>query len=273
MTLKTRNRSLLLLIILSFLVLGTSFALLIYQINTHSFEQIFGYKFLSPESFSFIAGSDQSVIFALLFLQIYVSVTSLLLYFNFEKTQSTLIILFAIFLLGCQLQIAKLFIGLLNYKMTFSIEYLVLGKASIMGKLLTLASFFLIASESKDSRKLNIEMDVFILVIACLVITICIPLRTATPSNNFGITPGYLSIIKTLGIVTGILTLLTFIVSYRVTEDKILIKFLISYCHLIIGFFILTSTNILWCVLTGALLLSIGTHLFMDSLHKMYLWD
>lgn len=273
MTLRTRNRSLIIFIILSFLCLGFSFAALFYQVHTGNFEQIFGCKFLSFAGLSLFEPTNKSVIFGLLFLQVYIPVTALFLYFSFEKTQSTLIILFAIFLLGCQFQIAKLFIGLLNYKMTFSLEYLCLGKTSIMGKLLALASFFLIASEAKDSRKLNIEMDICILLVSCLVITIAVPLRTAVPSKNFGITLGYTTIVNTLGLITALLTILTFLVSYRETEEKVMIKLLISYCHIIVGFFILTSTNILWCIIIGCVLISVGTHLFLSSLHKMYLWD
>lgn len=273
MTLRTRNRTLLIFICLSFLALAGFAAAFISQVFTPSFETNFGYKFFSPEGFSFASPSDKTVILALIFLQLYVPLTTILLYINFEKTQSTLIILFSLFLLGCQLSVSRIFIGLFNYAYSFSLDYLILGKLSIMGKLLTLASFFLIASECRNSTKLNIEMDIFIAIIACFIITLSIPLRTAMPSKNFGITPGYVNVLTILCVITGILTAITFLVSYKETEEKIILHLLLSSAVISIGFFILASTNILWAAILGSFGLAFGTHLFMRSLHKMYLWS
>ena len=273
MTLKTRNRTLIVFICFFIICTIVSTTALLKQAFSPAFESIFGYKFFSLKGFSFIAPSDKTVILALIFLQFFIPITTILLFLNFEKTQSTLIILFGLFLLGCQLQCFRIFIGLFNFKFSFSMDYLVLGKLAIMGKLLVLASFFLIAAESRNSTKLNIEMDIFIAIIACFVITLSIPLRTAMPSKNFGIIPGYVTVLTILGIITGILTAITFLVSYKETEEKIILNLLVSYCIIMISFFILTNTDLLWAALLGSSGLALGTHLFMRSLHKMYLWS
>lgn len=273
MTLKTRNRSIFFFICFSLICCCLSFVLLISRISNGSFEQIFGFKFLSPHSITLFSPSDTSVIFALLALQVYIPITAFFLFFNFEKTQSTLIILFTVFLLGCQFQLSKLVIGLMNYKINFSFEYLILGKIFIMGKLMAIASFFLISSEAKDSKKLNIDNDILILLVICLVITLSIPLKTGEPTNNFEITPGYLSILNVLSLTTILLTIITFIFSYQETEDFSMIKLLIDSCLIIAGFFILTSTVFLWQVIIGIILLVVGTYMLFRTLHKMYLWS
>lgn len=273
MTLKTRNFSLITFICLSSICFIASFAFLFTQIYNGSFESIFGCKFFSPEGFSLFKGTDKNVIIALLFLQIYIPVTALFLFFSFEKTQSTLIILFGLFLLGCQLQVTRLLLGLFDMKNSLSLDYLVMGKAAFLGHLLCIGSFFLLAASAKNSQKLDIEMDIFILLAICILITVAVPLRTTEPAKNLGITPGYTQTIILLSVVFAILTIITFLVSYKETEDYSIIKIMISYCHLVLGQAMLNNSNILIVVIIGAGLLTTGTNLFMSSLHKMYLWD
>lgn len=273
MTLKTRNRALLLFICFSILCAIAFATVFILKVFSPSFENIFGYKFFSLNGFSFFQPADKTVLFSLIFLQFFVCLTSILLFVNFEKTQSTLIILFALFLLGCQLQVSRIYIMLFNLVNSFSLDYLVFGKLSIMGKLLAISSFFLIAAESRNSRKLNIEMDIFVTTIFCFIITISVPLRTAIPSKNFGITPGYLPVLTCLCLVTGILTVISFFVSYKETEEKNILRLLMCYAIIMLGFFIMINSNIFWIALIGSAGLSYGTHLFMHTLHKMYLWS
>ena len=82
-----------------------------------------------------------------------------------------------------------------------------------------------------------------------------------------------ITVLNFLGIITGILTAITFLVSYKETEEKIILNLLVSYCIIMISFFILTNTDLLWAALLGSSGLALGTHLFMRSLHRMYLWS
>lgn len=273
MTLKTRNRTLVLFITFSALCLISVIFLFTNRLVNHYFETFYGYKFLSLEGFSLIKPSQKTVLMSLLFLQLYIPVTAFFLFHNFEKTQSTLIILFGAVLLGYQLEISKLIIALFNLTNTFSKTYLILGKYALMGKLLSLASFFMIASESKQSQKLNIEYDLIMLLAICGLLAYFIPLNTAQDMKSFAIRPGYFRILLVLATITIILTILTFIVNYRETENKSLLNLLFSYIPIIAGEHLLSSSDIFVITSAGAILLIVGTNLFMRSLHKMYLWS
>lgn len=273
MTLKTRNRIMTSFSIFSILSLIAIVSILISSIANGTFKTSFGYEFFSTTELSFFKPGEKSVLFSLIFLQFFIPITLLILYFNFEKTQSSLIILFSAFLLGNQFEISRLLIALLNLKQTYSYIYLLLGNLALMGKLVSLFSFFLIASECKDSQKLDIEIDLIIIFAISIFITACIPLNTNVNTKTFAIKYCFPTIVIVLFISAILLTVITFIFSYRDTENKSIIRLLISYIHIIIGQHLLTDTDILAFIIAGAALLIIGTRLYMKALHRMYLWD
>ena len=273
MTLKTRNRTMILFTVMSSLFLIAVITVFIIKLANNSFENIFGYNFFSLKGFSFFKPSPKSVILGLIFLQFYVPVTSFLLLYNFEKTQSPLIILFCLYLLGNQLEISKLIIALFNMTHSYSEAFLLLGNIAFLGKLISLFSFFLFASESKNTQKLNIETDIIILSTICIVVTFLIPMNTGFTTDTFDIKPGYSNIVIALFAVTLIATILTFIFTYQETENKLILKLLASYCILTAGQNFLANTSILIFTFIGIGMLAFGTSLIMKTMHKMYSWE
>lgn len=259
--------------IFSILSLIAIVSLLISSIANGTFKTSFGYEFFSLTELSFFKPGEKSVILSLIFLQFYLPVTLLIFYFNFEKTQSSLIIFFSAFLLGNQFEISRLLIALLNLKQTYSYIYMLFGNLALMGKLISLFSFFLIASDCKDSQKLDVEIDLIIIFAISIFITACIPLNTNVSTKTFSIKYGFDTTVLVLFVTVILLTVITFIFSYRDTENKSIIRLLISYIHIIVGQHLLTDTDILVFILVGATLLIIGTRLYMKALHRMYLWD
>lgn len=273
MTLKVRNRLITAFLIFSIISLITIISLLISNIANGTFKTVFGYDFFSLEQLSFIKPGQKTVLLSLIFIQFFVPVTACVLYFNFEKTQSSLIILFCAFLLGTQMELSKLYIALFNLQDTYSEIYLLLGNFSLMGKLISLFSFFLIASECKNTQKLDVEIDLIIILTISIFVTVCIPLNTSKCTNTFELTYGFSKTVIVLFITVVILTILTFIFSYHETENKKILHLMICYIFIMLGDYILTSSNIAVYVLAGSLCLIAGTNRFMKTLHRMYLWD
>lgn len=259
--------------VLSSVCLAGVTVIFITKLANGSFETVFGYKFFSLTGFPMFHSSPKSVVLGLLFLQFFIPITSFLLLYNFEKTQSPLIILYCLYLFGTQLEISKLLIALFNLAYTFSELFLLLGNLAFLGKLIALFSFFLFAAESKQFQKLNIETDIIILITLCSAVTVCLPFNTGFPTDTFAIKPGYSKIIAGLFAVTIFVTVLMFVFTYRETENKSILKLLASYCIIITGQALLSETSVLFFTLAGAALLSYGTSLLMKTLHRMYLWD
>ena len=273
MTLKTRNTTILLFTIISFLIFASMASIIVMTKLNFPFTLNFSKELLSINSFSLFTRSPSSLFVSLIMLQIYILVFYILLLYHFEKTQSPLIILFTIFLAGNQLEIFKLFIALLNLQQTYSKFFLLLANFSMLGKFLSMFSFFLIAANSKETQKLNIEIDIVILITVCVFVTICIPFNTTSITQSFDLKPGFNRIVKFLYIITFILTSITFYVNYYETENKLILKLLYSYLFIIIGLKLVTEINIFFLCLIGFGLLIFGTRYFFKTMHKMYSWD
>ena len=136
-----------------------------------------------------------------------------------------------------------------------------------------LFSFFYIALESKDTQKLNIEMDLTAIFTVSIFVTLCIPFNTSVSTKTFGIELGFQNVVVALFAVVSLLTTLTFIFTYRETENKSILKILTSYLFTATGIHLIECSDILCINSIGAVLLIIGTRLYMKALHKMYLWE
>ena len=248
-------------------------ALLIIKSLNGSFEKTFGLPFFSLKGLSFFKPSEKSVLISLIFIQFFIPITAFYMLFSFEKTQSTLIILFCVVLLGLQLELSRFIIAVFDLKKTFSQIYLLLGNYSLLGKLLSLFSFLFIAVNSKDSQKLNIEIDLTAIFISAIIVTLCIPLNTSIATKTFGIQYGFSNIVITLFIIISILTILTFIITFRETENKAILKLLVSYIFMAAGIKLMTCTDLLYIITAGSIFLIAGTNLYLRALHKMYHWD
>lgn len=273
MTLRTRNRIIKIFALFSTLCFLGVIATIIVKSLNGTLANTLGSSLFSFKNFSFFKPNEKSVIYTLIFLQFFIPVAAFFLLFSFEKTQSTLIILFCVVLFGFQFELSRFIIGVFDLKRTFSQFYLLLGKYSLLGRLLCLFSFFYIAIESKDSQKLNIEMDLTAIFTVSIFVTLCIPLNTSVSTKTFGIECGFLNVLVALFAVVSLLTILTFIITYRDTENKSIIKILISYLFTATGIHLMECSDILCITTTGAVLLITGTRLYMKALHKMYLWE
>lgn len=233
----------------------------------------FGFTFFSLSDISLFNSSSKAVLLSLLFLQFYIPATAAFLFKYFEKTQSSLIILFCFFLFGCQFEIARFIIALFNLKETYSQLYLLLGNYTLLGKFISVFSFYVLASECKQTQKLDVELDLIIIFTVSVVITFYIPLNTAVLSSTFTISWGYSKIIFILIALTVLLTFLAFLFNYHETENKNILFLLLSSILIMSGKFLLVETDRLIYIILGALSISLGTRLFMKTAHKMYLWD
>lgn len=273
MTLKARNRSLLIFNFLSILCLVGSSILLIYTIVNGNFEKFFSESFFSFKNFSLFKKNEKSVVLSLMAIQIYIPVTTFLLFYNFEKTQSPIIILFGLFLFGMQLEISKLLIGLLGLKNSYSDFHLFLANLAFLGKLISIMSLFLISAYSKETQKLNIEIDIIVLLAICIFATFYIPFNTFAATNTFGLRPGYLRLVLILFSIITILTIITFIFTYKETENILFIKLLFSYLPILAGNVLTTETNIFILIILGIIFLYGGTYYLFKFTHKLYSWD
>ena len=141
MTLKIRNRIIKIFAVFSALCLVGVVTAITVKSFDGTLAKTLGSPLFSLKDFSFFKPNEKAVLYSLIFLQVFIPITDFFMLFSFEKTQSTLIILFIVVLFGFQFEISRFIIGVYDLKRTFSQFYLLLGKYSLLGRLLCLFSF------------------------------------------------------------------------------------------------------------------------------------
>lgn len=269
MTIRIRNRLIFALFISSIIFLLINISLLIVSLANGTF-YINSISNLN-KSFSLIRYNQICVILSLFFEQLFVIVVSIVVYRTFEKTQSSSIIYFCLFLFSFITDALRLWIPLLNISDTFSKLYMFLGNASLFSKLMyPIALLYTVLGASEDQRQ-NIEKKLVIIIFACVFFADFIPLNTTNTLPNFAVDYSFRKAIQFYSLIT----LTSAVVILFISNKKRLYNQITTAGFILLWFgkfFIYNSTNILRFVL-AIIFLSTGAVLYLKELHNQYLWN
>lgn len=268
MTLKIRNRYILSVFILSVLSGISIVALFCYKVFLGTFD--FNFSFTSYTLFS---KNSISAFAAFAIFILYVPITGLYIYLNFEKTQSTEIIYFIFFLIGTLLETTRCFIPLLNLVNTYSPLLLLCCKTVFFGRLICLMNFFGAAVSSDSSKRQVIERNLTILIVLALFCTIIVPINTANINSEYNVKYGNANLVYAFFTILIILTILAFVFLGKQTENKDYLKLILGILVLIIGKHVLCYSGVPIVVLIGASLMFFGSRIYLDTIHKINLWE
>lgn len=268
MTIKTRNIFFLSLFALSSATLLIATAFLFYSIHE---------KLLSPPSvfpifhglhFLMTAYSFPATLALIFFLLAFVTVTIIYLYIEFEKTQSTEIIFFALFLFGLLGESVRLMIPFFNLWGTLSSALFIVGRITLFSRILAPASLLFVAVMNEANQRENIESNFFMLIILSLWLSFLIPLNTPYLLPNFCVEWGMRKafyIIRLLVLVTAIFSI--FILANQSGKGEW------GFALLICGYKFASSAMTILSAIIAGFLLAFGTSLYLTTLHKRYLWQ
>jgi hypothetical protein len=271
MTIKTRNRLTIILLLISIAFLLSDAIILFYTVysGTFSWPDAQIHRFLlhiSSSRHTFIAAVIS--IFVFLF---YVSASTTYLSLEFEKTQSTEIIYFSVFLTGCLIESVRIFFPLLNLWHSFSSFSLFCGRTVIFGRTLAPLGLLATAIASGTEQRQNVERNLVILFIAAIITAAKMPLDTATVSPACLIPWGQDSAFSIVRILILAATAFSLFFNSRTMDRKE---------QTFIGFIILAVGYIICCVILnfetlviGSTLLYAGTGIYLQALHRQYLWQ
>ena len=271
MTIKTRNYFFLaLIIVFSVFLLGAS-AMLGYSIYTDTLtrpdvfpaERIAGFY---TKGYSFIATIASLFIFAL-----YALLAVIYLYVQFEKTQSTEVIFFALFLIGCFAETVRLCVPLFNLWHELSAFLLFTGRVVLFARTLAPTALLFDAVFSGTKARQHVERNLVILVALSVMISMLMPLNTAVVLPNFCIKWGngqtFLAI-RALILAAAILSL--FVNAWSLgTKDASPFGF----ASLALGYELSCYATSYAAAAAGGILLFGGTAVYLKSLHRKYLWQ
>lgn len=272
MTIKTRNKLNLSLFFFSLVFLLANITLLLISLYSNSFTLDFSsYTSDNPHSFFLIKYNPTIVLISLYFQIVYVCVTSFMLYRVFEKTQASDISYFFVFLIALIANSLRLWIPLLNLEKTYSGLFRFCGNCVLFSKMLVPVSLFFSVVMAGVEQRQELEKNIFILLLGCILFSQFIPLNTSKLCSNFEIDYSYRNAIKVSSILIIIATLIALFFNNKhrlYTQLTTLGLGLIST-----GTFVLFNSTSIFLLGLSFLLLLFGNIFYLKELHKQYLWN
>lgn len=210
-------------------------------------------------------------IFGILFLFLYVSVTSFSIWRTFSKTQSSEIVFYLLFLFACYTNCFRLAIPLLHLSVSYSKLLLVIGNLTLFSKFLAPLSLLGIAILSEQDQRMNLERNVIIILVCALFFATFIPINTVKLNPSYTIDFGFKKIFYNIVELISIVSVIS--VFMKAKTEYLSQNTTIGFLLLNVGYQIVFNCYSLFTFLLSAVFMTSGTILFLYSLHKQYLWN
>ncbi|MGP1458377.1 MAG: hypothetical protein ACTTKL_03610 [Treponema sp.] len=202
---------------------------------------------------------------------VYVFVSLLYVYVEFEKTQSTEVVYFSLFLIGCSLEAARLLFPLLDLWQRVSSVAVLSSRIVIFARTLAPLSLLFASVYSSSEYRQYTEQNVLILFIAALSLAMFAPLNTAEILPVCRIKTGYEPMFKTVQfLILGIAVAAHITKSAVSGKQK---KLPAAVVLISAGYVILCSADNYIALAAGSAALISGTFLYLKNLHNKYLWQ
>lgn len=271
MTIKTRNRFTLAFFILSILIFMLELAFTVFQFlkGNLQFPEVY---FSKPASNLYLFKySPECVLIGILLLNIYTIFTTLFILRAFEKTQSSEIFYFLLFLLACLCDSAKIFFPLFHISQTYSTGLLIVGNVLLFARILFPLSLMSTIILYEDEHPQNVERNSLLLLVVATFLAAFIPLNTTIIEPNFTISYGYEKTIRITTVILQLANILTLIIRNINRNSKQWTT--IGLAVMTIGIFCFFRNTCIFTLVIGFFGTGFGTYIFLRALHRYYLWN
>lgn len=210
------------------------------------------------------------VFVGLLILMLYVCVTTLIIYHSFEKTQAPDIVFFLLFLFACLCDTSRILVPIFQLSGTFSLFLLRVGNIHLFARLLAPLALMGNTILSTDDFRQSTDRSTIILIIVSMFFAEIIPLNTAVILPNFCISYGYVKAIRGFSLLICIVSTISLFYTNHKNEYKQIMT--IGFILLCLGYALLFFSYNIASLVVGTILLGSGTYLYLNEVHKHYLW-
>lgn len=275
MTLNTRNKILLAVFILAITFIICTAAITIVSLVKGStvVPTATSRLYTIPESIPLLNYNFTAAFLSAGILVLYTAVTICLVYINFEKTQSTEIIYFTMFLAGSMLEGIRIWLPAFNIWVAYSTVYIILGRILFFGRMLsTLSLIFLVLLSINQDAHQDADKNAFIIMAAAGVFAWMIPIDTMTIPSNCAVRFGYEKLFVTLSCICLVTVFLAMRHQGTTLGSKEYKTAANGYIVLVAGYIMLSQTDAILPLAAGAILLISGTGVFLRNLHKYHMW-
>ncbi len=269
MTLKARNRYIFSYAVLSTLLTAGIFILFAYNTFFSGSSPNSKYSF-QPDHFSLFSGCSEAVIAGIFLMTLYLPVSGFFLHAHFEKTPSTEISFFLLFLLGSTSEYFRILIPLFHSAGTYSQMLIFIGKSLFWGRTVSLISLLLVGIYGDPEHRVRIEQIILISTALMMFLAMQLPVNNSVITKAFSIPCGYSKIIYGFYGILSVLTVLIFILKGKETENPGYYRIGVYSIVIIIAKHIVTASDVFFLILTGMILLCFATFRYLEAIHKMY---
>lgn len=272
MTLKNRNQIIQLLLLISIMVTIGIIITYIFSFLNHSvlLPEYSVRPFGLSNTNIFLKYTPLASTLAIAVLLFYVIVALIISYSRFEKTQSTEVFYFCLFLAGCLSECARFLIPISGIWQSYSILFMFIGKLILLGRILEVLSLFLLTIASEPEQRKNIERNSIILITVSIILTMVTPLDTCHITSTCCVKWGFSFIFIMLRSVIFLLSIASIFINAKLKENKYMLNAAINLTLCILGCIILTSADNYLFLTLGSLLLPISTIFFLQNIHSYY---
>ena len=191
----------------------------------------------------------------------------------FEKTQTVEIIFFAAFTFSVALEAFRIFIPLYQLWNNSSFYSVTISRIAYCSRILTV--LFLLSSSIFTTRKSIQQLGPIIFLLAFLAFSLAyaIPANSGTINSNFLVTPGYSSMLNLFFFILVILCTVSYLIMGKTLGVKEYYQAAGGLILLLAGYSILAACDTWVFLAFGTFLLFWGTRIYLDRLHRYYLWQ
>jgi hypothetical protein len=274
MTLKGRNHLVSIFFIISFLTLLAMTTLYVFAFikgTLVSLENSVRPFNIFPEVFLF-AQNFYVPLIACAFFLLYVPLVLLALKIGFEKTQSTELIYFLFFLAACFVELFRLFIPLNGLWKTNSPLLSFSARLILAARFLAPLSFFFASIFYETDQRQNLERNIIAMIMLSICTSLFMPLKTLTFFSTNIVMWGHERLFFFVCIAVECATLIIILLNtYSKSMDELKPN-AAGFILIAAGYsFLIIADNFVFLAL-GIIFLSLGTILYLNSIHRMYMW-
>lgn len=274
MTLGGRNKILIftisLITVLTAIILFFIIRLFFFKELSFNFENamhIFNSDFFLLKSSFYIS------ILSIFSLLLYAVITGWFVYIYFEKTKSIEVVFFVCFLVSCAIESIRVFIPILNMDNFSSPVYISIGRIIFFSRMFqSLSLLFSSIFINTEKKMQQVANNIYIILALSIIFAMFMPIQNFKLYSNFSIPFGYANLFTLIQIILGIITFISFLLQFKISNNIEYKNMALGFITFISGYTILLFSENLLMLLIGLPFLSIGTFVFLNNIHKYYLW-
>ncbi|MDR2768727.1 MAG: hypothetical protein LBB82_10430, partial [Treponema sp.] len=202
---------------------------------------------------------------------IYSFITIILIYYYFEKTHSPEIIFVAFFVLSFSMEAMRAAVPLGRVFTLPGLYLLTASRFLLFGRYFGIISLFAASVYAAGLEVQKQRNTIFIIIVSTLVIALGVPIDVLSWDSSFSMISGYAAMFRMTESGIFLITIVSFLISAYSRGSKEFIFIGIGSFLAFLGRMIFLNADT-WPGMAGLAILSAGTWIICDRLHRVYLW-